>query len=192
MPEDMTTRMADADRLRALMVAYQAGDIDAFEGLYALLAPQMARWLRSQAGDPSHVDDLVQETFLQMHRARHTYDPSYPVAPWAFAICRHVWLMYRRARSRRPETSVAIDPERFPVRADADTYVERADVWEALAGLPGAQRKPLVWHHVFGLSFREIAARLGIRESAAKLRSSRGMADLRRRLRDDRNDNDDR
>jgi DNA-directed RNA polymerase specialized sigma24 family protein len=41
----------------------------------------------------------------------------------------------------------------------------------------------VVWHHVFGWSFRAIAARLGIRESAAKLRSSRGVAELRERLR---------
>jgi RNA polymerase sigma-70 factor (ECF subfamily) len=192
MSEDVTTRVEEADRLRALMVAYQAGHIEAFEALHGLLAPQLTRWLRSQAGDPAQVDDLVQETFLQMHRARHTYDPSYPVAPWAFAICRHVWLMHRRARSRRPQPSDVFDPEAVPVRADADAYAERADVREALARLPGAQRKPLIWHHVFGLSFREIAVRLGIRESAAKLRSSRGMADLRRRLRNDRNHRDDR
>jgi DNA-directed RNA polymerase specialized sigma24 family protein len=40
----------------------------------------------------------------------------------------------------------------------------------------------VLWHHVWGLSFREIAKRLRIGEDAAKLRSSRGMADLRTAL----------
>ena len=46
-------------------------------------------------------DDLVQETFLQLHRARHTYNPAFPLLPWAMAIARHVWLMDRRTLSRR-------------------------------------------------------------------------------------------
>ena len=37
-----------------------------------------------------------------MHRARHTFDASFPLMPWAMAIARHVWLMDRRTLSRRP------------------------------------------------------------------------------------------
>jgi RNA polymerase sigma-70 factor (ECF subfamily) len=191
MSEDMTTRMRDDVRLRALMVAYQGGELDAFEQLHALLAPSLTRWLRGQTGTTAEAEDLVQETFLQIHRARHTYDPSYPVAPWAYAIARHVWLMHRRARSRRPQATETVERVELPVRADADAYAARAEVRDALGDIPAAQRKPVVWHHVFGLSFREIAVRLGIRESAAKLRSSRGMAQLRQRLRDSREHDDD-
>lgn len=120
-----------------------------------------------------------------MHRARHTYDASYPVAPWAYAIARHVWLMHRRSRSRRPQATDRVEDVNLAVRAEAEAYATRAEVLDALAHVPAAQRRPLVWHHLFGLSFRDIAARLGIRESAAKLRSSRAMAELRRRLRGD-------
>ena len=68
------------------------------------------------------------------------------------------------------------------VRAEAEAYADRELVRDALAQVTPERRRPLVWHHVFGLSFREIARRLGIREDAAKLRSSRGMADLRAEL----------
>jgi RNA polymerase sigma-70 factor (ECF subfamily) len=183
MSQDRIIRTQDDVRLRALMVAYQGGHLEAVEQLHALLAPPLMRWLRAQTRDAAEAEDLVQEAFLQIHRARHTYDPSYPVAPWAYAIARHVWLMHRRARLRRPRPTDVLDPSAMPVRAQAEAFPERADLRAALDHMPRAQRKPVVWHHVFGLSFREIAARLGIRESAAKLRSSRGMADLRRRLR---------
>lgn len=62
----------------------------------------LRRYLLSQARDGARADDLVQETFLQMHRARHTYDSSYPLTPWVTAIARHVWLMDCRTRSHRP------------------------------------------------------------------------------------------
>jgi RNA polymerase sigma-70 factor, ECF subfamily len=182
MSEDMTTRMQDDLRLRALMAAYQAGDLDAFEQLYAVLSPPLGRWMGSYVRDRAEAEDLVQETFLQIHRARHTYDAAYPVAPWAYAIARHVWLMHRRARSRRPQPQENVDDLNLGVRAEVDGYAERAQVRDAVAALPASRRRPVIWHHVFGLSFREIAARLSIRETAAKLRSSRGMAELRTRF----------
>ena len=185
MSDDMSNRMTDEIRLRALMTAYQAGDLAAFEQLYTLVAPVLRRWLRGHARDAAAADDLVQETFLQIHRARHTYDPAFPVTPWAFAIARHVWLMHRRTLSRRPRSTDGVEAADLPVRATSEAYADRVAVRGALGRLPQGSRAALVWHHVFGFSFREIAARLGIRETAAKLRSSRGMAELRERLKRD-------
>lgn len=182
MSDESTAGMSDEVRLRALMVRYQAGDFAAFEELYALLSPAVRRWLRAHARDAGDAEDLTQDTFLQIHRARHTYDPAYPVAPWAVAIARHVWLMQRRTMSRRPRATGEVDVGRMPVRGEAEAYAERARVREALGTRPPARRRAVIWHHVFGFSFREIAAQLGIRETAAKLRSSRGMAELRSRL----------
>ena len=169
-------------RLRTLMSAYQAGDVASFEALHDALAPALGGWLRGRVRTPQEAEDLLQDTFLQMHRARHTYDPRYPVEPWAFAIARHVWLMHRRTLSRRPHATGSIEDVHFPVRGEAERYAERAHVRQALADMPESRRRAVIWHHVFGFSFREIAERLGIRASAAKLRSSRGVADLRDRL----------
>ena len=171
--------MPDTLRLQALMVSYQAGDLTAFDQVYALLAPVIRGFLRRRLNAPAVLDDLMQETFLQIHRARHTYDPAYPVTPWAVAIARHVWLMHCRTLSRRPHASESIDELALGVRADAEAFADRDAVRGALSRVAPERRRPLVWHHLLGLSFREIGARLGIREDAAKLRSSRGMADLR-------------
>ena len=174
--------MADETRLRALMVSYQAGSLEAFDQLYALLAPAVRGFLRGRLLDGEALRDLEQETFLQVHRARHTFDPDYPAMPWVIAIARHVWLMHERTRRRRPQATVDLDAVQPAVRADAESYPDRADVRGALAALSPDRRKPVMWHHLIGMSFREIAARLGIREDAAKLRSSRGMRELRERL----------
>jgi RNA polymerase sigma-70 factor, ECF subfamily len=175
--------MSGDERLRELMREYQSGRFEAFDELYALLAPALRRYLLSQARDAARADDLLQDTFLQLHRARHTYDPAYPLTPWAMAIARHVWLMDRRTQSRRPQATEDETALEQPVRAEAAAYAERTDVRRALGQVASNRRSAVIQHHVIGLSFKEIAERAGIAETAAKLRSSRGMAQLRALLR---------
>ena len=167
------------DRLRELMREYQSGRFEAFDEIYASIAPPLRRYLLSQSRDAAKADDLVQETLLQLHRARHTYDSTYPLMPWAMAIARHVWLMDRRTRSRRPFAPDDVTELELPVKAEAASLADRVEVRRALGQVAPAQRQAVIQHHVLGFSFREIAERAGIAETAAKLRSSRGVAQLR-------------
>ena len=172
-------QLAQDKQLREWMRDYQAGRFEAFDEIHAAIAPALRRYLLSQARDAAKADDLVQETFLQIHRARHTYDPAYPLMPWAMAIARHVWLMDRRTLSRRPWAPDDVMEMDLPVRAEAASLAERDEVQRALEQVAPAKREAVIQHHVLGFSFREIAERAGIAETAAKLRSSRGMAQLR-------------
>jgi RNA polymerase sigma-70 factor (ECF subfamily) len=174
--------MAEDARLRELMREYQSGRFEAFDDIYASIAPALRRYLLSQARDAAKADDLVQETFLQIHRARHTYDPAFPLLPWVMAIARHVWLMDRRTLSRRPWAPHDVTTLEVPVRGEAASFADREDLRRALGNLAPAKRDAMLRHHVLGLSFKEIAERAGIAETAAKLRSSRGMAQLRNLL----------
>ena len=171
--------MAEDPRLRELMREYQSGRFGAFDELYALLAPVVRRYLLSHARDAARAEDLVQETFLQLHRARHTYDAAQPLTPWAMAIARHVRLMDRRTQSRRPWAPEDVTEMELPVRGEAAAYADKTDVRRALGHVSAPRRDAVIQHHVWGWSFREIAAKAGIAETAAKLRSSRGMAQLR-------------
>jgi RNA polymerase sigma-70 factor (ECF subfamily) len=169
----------DDHRLRELMREYQSGRFEAFDEIYASIAPVLRRYVLSQARDGAKADDLVQETFLQIHRARHTYDPSYPLMPWAMAIARHVWLMDRRTLSRRPWAPDDVTAMDLPVRGAAASLADRDEVRRALGQVAQPRRDAVIQHHLLGFSFKEIAERAGIAETAAKLRSSRGMAQLR-------------
>ncbi len=156
----------------------------AFEALYSALAPPLLGYLRALTRDTSVADDVLQDTFLQMHRARHTFRPGHPVKPWAYAIARNVFLMHRRARGRRERREVLAEdalPE-SPVRAADAEIVDRETLLRGVA-LVGRERcEELLLHHVAGLSFREIAGVLGISEGAAKVRAHRAMAELKRVL----------
>jgi RNA polymerase sigma-70 factor (ECF subfamily) len=167
------------ERLRQLMREYQSGRFEAFDEIYQSVAPALRRYLLSQARDAAKADDLVQETLLQLHRARHTYDPALPLMPWAMAIARHVWLMDRRTRSRRPWAPDDVTEMELPVRAEASALADQLEVRRALGQVAPARRDAVIQHHLLGFSFREIAEKAGIAETAAKLRSSRGVAQLR-------------
>ena len=170
--------------LSGLMVAYQAGDLGAFESLYRQLAPRLRGYLSSLTWNPSLAEDLLQETFLQIHRSRRTYLPPRPVRPWAFAIARHVFLMDRRASVRRSrfESEQLDELPEIPVPPAMEQLGTRADVRKALARLGDDRREAVLLHHVWGFSFGEIGAMLGIREGTAKLRAYRAINALREML----------
>jgi RNA polymerase sigma-70 factor, ECF subfamily len=172
------------DRLCELMMAYQRGDGAAFEALYGQLAPQLGGYLRSLCRDAARAEDLLQEAFLQVHRSRHTYLPPRPVKPWIYAIARNVFLMHRRAAFRRARHEAIADdvlPD-VPVPAEMERLADRRTLERALAGMPPDRREAMLLHHVWGFSFREVGAVLGVTEAAAKLRAHRGLRVLRERL----------
>ncbi len=176
-----------AAALQRDMVAYQAGSLDAFRAIYAALAPPLGRYLRYLTRRADVADDLLQETFLQMHRSRASYDPARPVGAWAFAVARNVFLMHRRASARF--AAVHESPGTLPeiaVPGDMEHWATRDRVQRALDHLDPTQAEPLLLHHVWGFSFEEIAGMTGLSAAAARARSSRAMTVLRDALSDER------
>jgi RNA polymerase sigma-70 factor (ECF subfamily) len=165
-------------QLVASMVAYQAGRLDAFEALYAALAPALGRYFGARA--PAGGADLVQEVFLEIHRSRHTYSPPLPVTPWVFGVARNVERRHWRRRRRHDSRLVALETARGTESAARHpSRLAPSDVDDALGRLPPAGRDAWLLHHVHGLSFPEIADRLRIEAGAARLRAHRAMVALR-------------
>ena len=52
--------------------------------------PRLRRYARALTRDATRAADLAQESYLQIHRSRRTYDARFPVRPWMLAIARHV------------------------------------------------------------------------------------------------------
>ena len=165
------------------MTRYQGGSLEAFEEIYARLAPGVRRYLSHLSGRSEIADDLLQETFLQMHRSRAAYNPAYEVRPWMFGLARNVFLMNRRAARR---WATVYEPREHlpesPVLPEADRLGAQDEIRRGIAHLQPDQAEALLLHHEWGFSFEEIAGMLGISAAAARARASRGMADLRAAL----------
>jgi RNA polymerase sigma-70 factor (ECF subfamily) len=175
----------DEVELCRLMSGYMDGRLDAFDALYTALAPRLRRYLVASCRDRALADDLVQDTFMQIHRSRRTYQPGRPVTPWVFAIARHVFLMHRRRTARRlrfEDTVAAEQSATATMHDDLSALADRDQVRHALETVPADQRRALLMHHVQGWTFVEIAESLNIRVNAAKTRAFRGMRKLKAQL----------
>jgi RNA polymerase sigma-70 factor (ECF subfamily) len=180
---------ADAE----LMNRYVSGDAGAFRELHARIAPRLVSYLARMCGDRATAEDLVQHTFLKIHRARSAYVKGADPVPWMFAIAHRTFLdeMRRRQRSRvklaREEGGVPDAPaglDGAPAERAAsgpDPELVRAAM-AALEQLPPAQREALVLTKLSGKSMAEAAAITGSTPGAVKLRAHRGYVALRKAL----------
>jgi RNA polymerase sigma-70 factor, ECF subfamily len=168
----------------------QDGAQPAYAELLAELAAVSKRYARSRLGSVPWVDDVVQETLLAVHVARHTYDPGRPFAPWFYAIARNRLVDAVRRRRRiaaheherdevpEPATGADSSDSSSSSRSDIDIDAIR----RALAALPDRQRDIIEGLKYRDESVREIATRLGLTESAVKVTAHRGYQALKRLL----------
>jgi RNA polymerase sigma-70 factor, ECF subfamily len=78
--------------LDSLMSGYQQADEEAARALIEKVSPLLLRYFWAHASHRRFADDLLQDTWMRVHKARHTYRRGEPVLPWIFAIARHVGL----------------------------------------------------------------------------------------------------
>ena len=103
--------------LEPLMQQYQQGSLTAFEALYRELAPRVRGFLRAKVRDEARVSDLLQETFLEIHRSRRTYLPGASVAGWVFGIAKRSAAPSPRRATPRARDSGGSICARAPNRA---------------------------------------------------------------------------
>src|SRR5213593_4009944 len=87
-----------------LMAAYQTGNQDAFCELFDRYGGRVHAFLVRRLGDVAIADELHQEAFLRLHRARSSYDPERPFRAWLFAIVHNLVNDTLRSRRRAPMT----------------------------------------------------------------------------------------
>jgi len=179
--EAMQSARQSEDELRDLMVRYQEGDAAAVETLVTSLSPALLRFCSGPGMSPSDAEDLLQDCWLRIHRARHTYLPSEPLLPWIFAVARHTRLDAYRRRRRRGSREVLVAGTPEPAGA---TPGPGSGVMELLNRLPDDQREVIVMLKVVGMSLEEVARATSSTAGAIKQKAHRAYVTLRRMLAD--------
>jgi RNA polymerase sigma-70 factor (ECF subfamily) len=165
-----------------LMKAYVEGDETAFAELFARYGALLLRVMRRQIINEDDASELVQQTFLQMHRARRDFEPGRKLRPWLMTIAFNLKREYFRRRMRRPEAQLDHDPPASDRGDPVDRASEAQRLRRALARLPEGQRDVIAMHWFEELSFNEVAEVMGLTVSAVKVRAHRGYQTLRRAL----------
>jgi RNA polymerase sigma-70 factor (sigma-E family) len=153
----------------------------ALEQLYAGQYTSLVRLAVLLLRDQGLAEDVVQDSFVAMHRRWDRIDPTkapaylrQTVVNRSRSALRHHGVVARH----RPDPQ----PDGAPADADLIRSERRADVLDALASLPARQREVLVLRYYLDLSEADIAATLGISRGAVKSHASRAAAALRPRL----------
>jgi RNA polymerase sigma-70 factor, ECF subfamily len=176
-----------------LMQQYCNGDAGAFRELYGLVAPRLLGYLLKMTRERALADDLLQQTFLKVHRARASYVLGADPIPWIYSIAHRTFLDEARKHKRAvvrvtdaeqlPEVAAGITGESAERRDEpiADPELVNATL-DALAGLPAQQREAVVLTKLDGHSVAQAAEIAGTTVGAMKVRAHRGYEALRKVL----------
>ena len=154
------------------------GDAAAFSQLVSRYTDELLGYFRRRVKDEA-AEDLLQETFLRLHKAASRYVPTASFRTYLYTIARNLALNHHR--DSRP--SVAIELEPASADADALESAELSDkVHRAVDALSDPLRDVVILRHYQSLSFREIADVLQIPEGTAMRRMSDALLLLRKKL----------
>lgn len=176
----------DADATdETLMLGYRDGDAGAFDVLYGRHKGGIYRYLLRQCRNAALADELFQDVWMNLIRARANYIVQAKFSTYLYRIA-HNRLM---DHFRRGGTSVSLDDESAPdepvaprsdePQASAEARQQAAQLLALLDALPDEQRAAFVLQQEGGLSIEEIAAVTGVSRETAKSRLRYALAKLR-------------
>lgn len=178
-----------------LMLQVRDDDAGAFEELVLRYQDRLVGVLDHLVGSRELAEDLAQEVFLRVYRARHSYKPQAKFATWLFTIANNVASNARRSAARRREVNldarasgplgarpfeqlVAAASGQMPARQLA--HAEMRDIVRAaLETLNERQRMAVLLNKFEGMSYADIAATMELTPMAIKSLLTRARVNLR-------------
>jgi len=176
----------------AKMIAFQQGDVAAFEQLLDKHYKAIVNFIYKFVNNREESEELTQEVFLKVFRARATYEPRARFKAWLYRIATNVSLKasekkrrfsFRRSFEERdfelygydgPVSVFAGDAERNLLEKESAEMVRRA-----LRELPKNEKVAIILRRYEGLSYKEIAEVMNCTEGAVKTYIHRGKLRLR-------------
>lgn len=173
------------------MLAFCDGDVRAFEVLFQRWSGPLLRYLERMLRDTAAAEELLQEAFLRVHRARDHYAPEARFSTWLYRIATNLALNELRRPGRREPHHSSDEEGATPLPASGPAVDEVVDarrrgarVERELEALPERQRAALWLAAVEGLSYAEVASALDVSEKAVKALVHRARTALAERLKE--------
>ena len=189
--DDVATRSAgtrDDSSDETLMLAYAAGQVAAFEQLYARHRTRLYRFLLRQLREAALADDLFQDIWQRVIASREGWTPDASFASWLYRIAHNRVADHWRSLQYRPPAPDNAD-ERTARIPDPDTpertlseFEQRRGIQLALDELPDEQREVILLRLEQELTLEEIGAITGVGRETVKSRLRYAMDKLRSRL----------
>ncbi len=171
-----------------LMLAYAAGQVDAFEQLYARHRGPLYRFLDRQLRNSALTDELFQDIWQKVIAARAGWRPEAAFGTWLFRIAHNRLNDHWRALKHRPPAPIDADertarvPDPHTPERTLSEFEQRRRLQMALAELPDEQREVLLLRLEQELTLEEIGEITGVGRETVKSRLRYAMDKLRARL----------
>ena len=172
----------DQRTLEDLMTRYQGADREAATELIRQVSPLLLRFLSRPIYNRGYAEDLLQECWLRIHKARHTYRPGSPLMPWVFAIARHTRVDGFRQRGRIEAHELVVEELRDLSISKPEPAVPHQDLYRLVDELPESQREVLFMLKVSGMTLEEVARATSSTVGSVKQKAHRAYEKLRRQL----------
>lgn len=167
-----------SDEDARLMLAFAAGDESAFDSLFDRWSARLLHFLERMVRDRAVAEELLQESFLRIHRARDRYQPTARFSTWLYTIASNAARNELRRPFRRASHESADESgegagtplvDASPPSDELAAARQRQGTLEvALARLPERQRAALWLAAVEGLSYAEVAEALDVTPASVK------------------------
>lgn len=149
------------------------------ELLWKEFSAPLRGFLRARTASPADAEDLLQEVFVRIQKRLPSLRDTSKMQGWVYRIARNVVVDHYRGRRDHVPMDFDLESEEL----DGERLVDlRPSLRRFIAELPAAYREPLVRHEFQGESLRDVAAALGLSETAAKSRVQRARRLLREML----------
>ncbi|MCB1352931.1 MAG: sigma-70 family RNA polymerase sigma factor [Rhodobacteraceae bacterium] len=146
---------------------------DEFLSKVVALMPRLRNFAIGLCRDAVEADDLVQETVLRAIQSRRSFQTGSNLGAWMMTILRNCFLSdMRRSQRARLALSQIVAPAGV-LAATQESALQLQEVARHIAGLPAAQRRPLLMIGVAEASYAEVAAHCGCSVGTVKSRVSR-------------------
>jgi RNA polymerase sigma-70 factor (ECF subfamily) len=181
------------ERDAQLMLRVREGDDTSFALLLERHRGPVVHFLYRMVQNQPVSEELAQEVFLRVYRSRATYEPTAKFTTWLFRIATHVALnSIRDGKKEKGHESLdegmldglerQVADRQQTVEQEMVHEVKLREVRQAIEALPIKQRAAVLMHKYEGLDYAQIAAVLGVSESATKSLLFRAYESLRGRL----------
>lgn len=166
-----------------LVQAILAGEEDAFRQLYYRYADPLFGFLWRKTRNKEVAQDLVQECFVRIWRARTRLDPKQSLKAFCYQIANNLAIDHlRKKTSGLEEVDADVNHHAPTTQIDESGFQTRAQVQKAVSQLPEAQRQVLCLSRFEGLKYAEIADVLNISVKTVETHMSRALKKLRQSL----------
>jgi len=127
---------------QATLDSYAQGSNEALGEIVRAYSGVLRSFIYGIVRNSTDADDVLQETFIQMHISRHTFDPSRPLYPWMMRIAGNKAKDALRKRQKNPCTVLSDVYEDFPLLEQLAVWEEDDGVWSSLDGMIGKEEGP--------------------------------------------------